>query len=337
MARRWVHRPPASSWGEFGDDDQLGRVNLITRAKVLQGVAEVREGITFCLSLPLHYPLEPLGQARRPPRLRPVRRGTVALVNHCMTDGHSDVFSEDGVDIDLQYSTQWDGLAHVGTLFDAGGDGVRRAVYYNGYRAHEDVLGPPDLAGGQDTCRAARLGIEHLAVHGMQGRGVMVDLEAHHGRGRTRVGYDALMRVLQQDGVQVEPGDMLCLHTGFTQMIMEAQGRPDSAALKRSCAVLDGNDERLLQWITDSGVAAIVADNPAVESVSGQGTRPDGAALPLHEHCIVKHGIPLAEMWLLSPLAAWLREHGRSRFLLTAPPLRLEGAMGSPTTPIATV
>ena len=35
--------------------------------------------------------------------------------------------------------------------------------------------------------------------------------------------------------------------------------------------------------------------------------------------------------------AHWLRDAGRSRFLLTAPPLRLPGAVGSPATPIATV
>lgn len=43
------------------------------------------------------------------------------------------------------------------------------------------------------------------------------------------------------------------------------------------------------------------------------------------------------ELWYLHELAGWLREHGRSRFLLTAPPLRLPGIVGSPVTPIATV
>jgi hypothetical protein len=42
-------------------------------------------------------------------------------------------------------------------------------------------------------------------------------------------------------------------------------------------------------------------------------------------------------MWYLNDLAMWLREHDRSRFLLTAPPLRLPGAVGSPLTPVATV
>jgi kynurenine formamidase len=32
-----------------------------------------------------------------------------------------------------------------------------------------------------------------------------------------------------------------------------------------------------------------------------------------------------------------LRKHKRSRFLLTAPPLRMPGAAGSPVTPVATV
>ena len=48
-------------------------------------------------------------------------------------------------------------------------------------------------------------------------------------------------------------------------------------------------------------------------------------------------GVNLGEIWHLTPLANWLREHTRSRFLLTAPPLRLPGAVGSPATPVATV
>jgi hypothetical protein len=42
-------------------------------------------------------------------------------------------------------------------------------------------------------------------------------------------------------------------------------------------------------------------------------------------------------LWWLRDLAQWLRPRRRSRFLLTAPPLRLPGAVGSPATPVATV
>ena len=43
--KRWKHRPEGSTWGDWGDDDQLGRLNLITPKKVLEGIAEVKEGL----------------------------------------------------------------------------------------------------------------------------------------------------------------------------------------------------------------------------------------------------------------------------------------------------
>ncbi|MBV5325136.1 MAG: cyclase family protein, partial [Rhodospirillaceae bacterium] len=61
------------------------------------------------------------------------------------------------------------------------------------------------------------------------------------------------------------------------------------------------------------------------------------AMLPLHHHCLFKLGLPLAELWYLKDLADWLHANGRHHFMLTAPPLRLPHAIGSPVTPIATV
>ena len=62
-----------------------------------------------------------------------------------------------------------------------------------------------------------------------------------------------------------------------------------------------------------------------------------GERVAAFEHCLFKLGIKLGELWYLTELAAWLHEKRRSRFLLTAPPLRLPGAAGSPVTPVATV
>src|ERR671936_507253 len=75
MTQRWKKKPPGSSWGEFGPDDQRGRMNLVTRDKVLQGVAEAKEGITFCLALPLDYPGgSVLNPRRSPPRCETISR-----------------------------------------------------------------------------------------------------------------------------------------------------------------------------------------------------------------------------------------------------------------------
>lgn len=343
---RWIKRPPGSNWGDFGPDDQLGRLNLLTPARVLEAVAEVREGMRFCLSLPLDRPGgNVLNPRRHPPALRPTLRGADANMNYQLgrDDPHlTDVVSDDLALIYLQYSTQWDSFAHVGQMFDVMGDGKPVAVYYNGYRAGLHVVGPASATeagpGAVATSSAKALGIETMAAHAIQGRGVLIDLHAHLGRARQMIGYDALMRIIEADRVAVEPGDLVCLHTGFADYLLTLDGSPTAEQVETNCAVLDGRDARLLRWIDDSGLAALIADNYAVEGLPARPCNHDQCAfLPLHEHCLFKLGIPLGELWHLTPLANWLRARGRHRFLLTAPPLRLPGAVGSPVTPVATV
>ena len=107
---RWKRRPAGSTWGDWGPDDQLGRMNLLTPDKVLKGVAEVKEGKTFCLSpaarlsrrqrrstraairrelrankrqgMPyMAYPLEPRGPAADRRDLRRHRRDDAAVLD----------------------------------------------------------------------------------------------------------------------------------------------------------------------------------------------------------------------------------------------------------------
>jgi kynurenine formamidase len=350
--RRWTQRPDGSTWGDWGEDDELGRINLLTPEKVLQGVREVQVGRTFCLSLPLDLPGgTALNQRRHPPTLAPTEdmEGAAAtFYNVRMSEmpdfgdpKYVDVWADDVVTLSLQYSTQWDSLAHVGAEFDADGDGVEEAVYYNGYRAGVDLVGPSADARGDGSghrCFAHHLGLEHMAVHGVQGRGVLVDLAHHLGHDWRGVDRQALEDVMAADGVVVEPGDVLLLHTGYATKIVEWGGAPDPRQLFTSCTYLDARDDSLLDWITTSQISALVADNYAVEGLLGKDRDPSRHSfLPLHHLCLFKLGVPLGEMWYLHELAGWLREHGRSRFLLTAPPLRLPGAVGSPLTPIATV
>ena len=44
-ARRWQQRPEGSTWGDYGPDDQLGRMNEVTAEKVKQGIAERRGAV----------------------------------------------------------------------------------------------------------------------------------------------------------------------------------------------------------------------------------------------------------------------------------------------------
>lgn len=342
MNPRWTRRPEGSTWGDFGPDDERGRLNLLTPQKVLQGVAEVREGLTFCLSLPLDLPGGNVLNARRhPPRITPTKRANGKPVTNFLVceevDGASDVICDDLAVIHLQYSTQWDSLAHVGCLFDADGSGAG-PTFYNGFRGGRDIVGPTTAEEANSPSKAEHLGIERLAETGMQGRAVMIDLRAHLGDAKTTVSWEMLSRILDADGITVEEGDMVCLHTGFAQRLMEMGGTPDPDLVHKLCAALDGRDPGILDWITRSGLCALIADNYAVEAYPARPGRGDTCAiLPLHQHCLFKLGVNLGELWHLTPLADWLRVHKRHRFLLTAPPLRLPGAVGSPATPIATV
>lgn len=339
MAKRWKKRPEGSNWGEFGDDDQRGRLNLLTDEARLRALREVKAGRAFCLSHPLELPGgNVLNSFRHAPVFHPVYREGHVYFNLAFADDNprfTDTGSDEAVMLYTQYSTHWDAFPHKGSMFDADGDGVEEKVYYNGFQIVDR-----DGRGAQDKLGAVALSAAVAAETGLQGRGVLIDLRHHFGDERVAVDYEKLAQVMKADAVQVEKGDILCLHTGLGQLIRDAAGSPDSS-LRTSCAVLDGYDRKLLEWIADTGVAAIAADNLAVERSSTLGIDPRmphrGPALPLHEHCLFKLGIMLGELWYLTELAAWLRQHRRSRFLLTAPPLRLYGAAGSPVTPVATV
>src|SRR5262245_24051791 len=108
---RWIQRPEGSTWGDFGADDQVGRLNLLTPDKVKQGIAEVKEGRSFCLSLPLNYPGESkLNVRRKPPQLKPTNLQGKPFLNFALSAldaRNTDVICDDQVLMTLQYSTQW--------------------------------------------------------------------------------------------------------------------------------------------------------------------------------------------------------------------------------------
>ncbi|KRC85717.1 cyclase [Achromobacter sp. Root83] len=332
QAQRYLRRPEGSNWGDFGQDDQLGTLNHLDRHARLAAVAEIREGISFSLSLPLTVPRAPvLNPRRKGPVIVPAEKNGVPVYRYPLgrdMPGATDVVSDDRVTLSPQYSTQWDALGHVGSMYDALGTGQPQPTGYNGFAVSEPLA--EGFAGTRD------LSIEPMARHGIQGRGVMVDLRARYGDAQRKVSYRDLMDVMRADGVQIRPGDVLCLHTGLADLALTL-GDDEQELLKTRCCVLDGADAELLAWIKSSRIAAIAADNHAVELRNHHLDAASGPLLPLHEQCLFKLGLPLGELWHLTPLAQWLRQHNRNAFFLTAAPMYVPGLVGAPVNPIATV
>ncbi|MDP6391101.1 MAG: cyclase family protein [Alphaproteobacteria bacterium] len=338
MTKRWTRRPEGSNWGDFGEDDQLGRLNLLTAENTRKAAEEIKQGLRFCLSLPLDIPATNATNARRlPPELKPiVRDGHVAfgLPLGLIHEGFTDVNSDEAMVIYSQHSTQWDSFAHMGSMFDPTGEGGAKPLAYNGYSVFNE-----NGEARQGKVGAWNLGIEHMARQCVQGRGVLVDLVAHFGRENKAVGYDDLMRVLEADGVEIEEGDIACLYTGYADVLIEQGEDLDPELPTKQCPALDGWDDKLLKWIDDSGISVLASDNRAVEYEYGRlkdGIE-RGPGMPIHELCLFKLGIHLGEMWYFAEISRWLKANGRYRFFVTAPPLHVPGAVGSPANPIGTV
>jgi len=92
---------------------------------------------------------------------------------------------------------------------------------------------------------------------------------------------------------------------------------------------LHGDDIPAFLW--DNRIAAIAADNPALEA-----TRPgDTSPLSLHVALIARLGMPLGELWRLDELADDCAADGVYETLLVSEPLNLRGGAGSPANALA--
>ncbi|GIX46764.1 MAG: cyclase [Candidatus Tectimicrobiota bacterium] len=298
--------PAGSSWGVFGDDDQVGTLNFITAEHVLAAARLVRKGRVFSLNLPLDLPNPPLYGRQ------PYRHTLLVLGGGRARDDYLDNFY-------LQASSQWDALSHICHL---------RYGFYNGVRP-EAVTGRP----------GSKLGIEHWAARGIAGRGVLVDvaryLEAQgqplDARQRVAIEPALLDAVLRAQGVELRGGDLLLVRTGWLAQYLSWSAAERAAYdPEKGCPGLSAT-EAMAAYLWNHRVAAVVADNPGVEAMPA--TRETGGFL--HTRLIALLGMALGELWDLEALAADCAADGVYECLVTAAPLHLRGGVGSPANALA--
>ena len=284
------------NWGRWGDDDQVGAVNLITPEKRLAAARLVQSG--RAVSLSREFPVTPAPNNPTPAQhyMKIVPRGE--------NSGHAADYY--GVSYHGTATTHLDALCHV---WDGNG-------MWNGRRPEESV-----------TMDGARWGsVEHWK-EGLTTRGVLLDVPRHRGEPYVTMekpihGWE-LEDIAQAQGVEVLPGDALLVYGGRESW--NADGNPlwgsnpqERPGLHMSC----------LKFIRQTDIALLVWDM--------MDFTPNGYGLGWAVHgAIFAYGIGLLDNALLQPLAEVCAAEGRYEFMLTVNPLRVVGGTGSPVNPIA--
>jgi len=293
--------PPESSWGVFGDRDELGCLNFLTPEGIVAAAGLVRQGKVFRLDAKVGYAKPPL--FGRPPFVH-------EIVNLSPT-AHDDLLNA----YNTQEGSQWDGLAHVGH--------VKHRKFYGG-------VTPEAIRN-----REGRLTISSWSDK-FVGRGVLIDAvkyRAEQGRPiqpltRDVVTLADLQGALAAQKVTLTPGSVLLVRTGW----MEAY-EASSAAEKRAMAPMDKlksvgvePTRALMEWLWNNRVAAIGTDTPAAEPWPWNLTDPDA----LHHRALPLLGLPLGEQFVLKPLAEDCAADGAWEFLLVAVPINLDNGIATP-------
>jgi kynurenine formamidase len=302
-----------NNWGRWGDDDQRGTQNLIGPDQRVQAATAIQSGKVFSLALPIDAS-GPRFYTRPAPLHWFLMSGSDQVVGSPYSAADPGFqWNDDMFQMPLQGSTQWDGFGHV----------MFHDTMYNGYWA-----GNVTAFGG-----AAALGIEHHS-ESFVGRAILLDVARSEGHDvlpdSTVVDSAMLQRCVESQGVEVLPGDMVLLRTGYLAL-WNPEFTPAEQMTYFSSS--SGFGVSALDWCDDNDVSAVAADTIAVEVF--QPEDPEARRYPVHVGALIDLGLPLGEFWVLDELAADCAEDGRYECMLVAPPLNIPGAVGSPLNPMA--
>ncbi|WP_030442340.1 cyclase family protein [Actinoplanes subtropicus] len=301
-----------SNWGRWGPDDVRGTMNFLTDEKRRAAGALIRRGLSFSLAQSFDMDGPQKGWRRRTnPVHTMLDTGTDAAAGN-QGFPHGIGGADDVIAMPLQCSTQWDGLGHI---FDHG-------FSWNGRLAAETVTSLGDNTTGIETVAGV-----------IAGRGVLLDVGRAFGTGGELPDGFAITRAHLEETVErqgatsaVGRGDIVVVRTGQLSRCRR-EGWGDYAG-----GPAPGLSFTTADWLHDTEIAAIATDTWGFE------VRPnefDDAFQPLHQVAIPHIGLFLGEMWDPDALAVHCAAANVYDFWLTAAPLPITGAVGSPINPIA--
>lgn len=301
-----------SNWGRWGDGDEVGALNFLTNAEVLRGVRSVRQGKVFTCGEVI---CDPRGDPLWPGRAPAKRETTIDKQSYVRGDMPSlpggAEFTDDRIEMFLQGSTQFDALGHV--WYDD--------KLWNGYPAS-------GTNGGME-----KASILPIARRGVVGRGVLLDMAAYKGKQHLEKGdlvsLEDLLGCAERQGVAIEKHDILCLRTGFLQLL-HVQGAERfyenfvEPGLTYSPELVNWFHEREIPCLATDTISNETEFDPAV-----------GIQIPLHCALMRNLGIAFNEICNFEALVEDCHADGQWDFLYAAAPLKVSEATGAPVNVLA--
>jgi len=291
-----------SNWGRWGADDELGAANFITPEKRKAAAALVTEGRSVSLAHDI------------------IQEET--LEGPWYLDRQVVNVSETGASDRYQYTGTYHGVIHSHL------DSVDCHIMYEG-KGYNGVT-----AEEVEAANGCPRGSIYALRDGVFTRGILFDATLlpdkvtengwlEPGTAIRAADLEELERI---QGVRVEPGDVILLHTGRWKRRAALGPWPSSDGVA-------GYHSDVAYFMKERGVSFIGHDmwNDAFPHEYS-----DDVRLPIHHLALVSLGVWIFDNLDFDDVADVARELERYEFLFTAAPLRIEYGMGSPLNPIAT-
>lgn len=292
----------------FGENDEIGRLNLMTNESRARVLTRANPSRMYDLSVEYFMGMPTWVAAGDPPyqiSMSHTPSGTPVdnLTNQPREINEHIGYSGDVIQMYTHCGTHIDTLNHWGY-----GEEI-----WNGYRATEHL----------GSRHWTKCGADRMPP--ILARGVLLDVAATKGVPMLPDSYAItpadLEETVRREGIQLEEGDVVLIRTGRMTVWDDPQ---------RFLTNGPGLNVEAAQWLVEGHGAMIVGSDQATVEYQPD-TDVEGHFMPVHLYLLAESGVPMIEIM-------WLEELGRERVYELAffgAALRLRGSTGSPIHPWA--
>ncbi|MDQ4128187.1 MAG: cyclase family protein [Actinomycetota bacterium] len=274
-------------WGwVWGDDDQLGNLNELSSELTMKALSLVKEGKSYDLGLTYerrsykftgHNPGEIIS-FRTPPGM--LNQGDQDAVMSEKENSLNTTYTSNALFISDNVATQIDSLGHIyeGSPPHA----------YNDFR-YEDI---------QSDWGLLKLGAETIPP--IIAPATMIDVAKSTGEDPLpesyAIGPDELQKALDEQGVDIDPLDVVLVRTGTAGVWMKGGGvgANEEEMAKHDTAGLTVSGAKWL--VEEKGALAVGTDTSGVEVLPPKEQLDDGTSFnPVHVYLLVRQGVHILE------------------------------------------